>query len=65
LIITSTASGAPGVRGKSLKLYVIVPSRTPFTTESILRPLQSSDGAAIAAAHVSTKSRLRMLPPKL
>src|SRR5262249_42267647 len=53
LIITSTASEAPGVRGRSPKLYVIVPSRTPFTTESIF----ASNGAAASFM----KNRLRMV----
>src|SRR5215831_11344069 len=58
LIITSTASGAPGVRGIWRKLYVIAPSRTPFTTESI-PPANAENGTA--AAPIFKKVRLEYM----
>src|SRR5438132_6369688 len=58
LIITSTASEAPGVRGNWRKLYVMVPKRTPLTTESIFAANAAYKGRPAKA--VLTKSRREM-----
>src|SRR5215475_2368400 len=58
LIITSTASGAPGVLGICRKLYVMAPRRTPPTTESIFA---AKAGNGMAAALIFRKSLLEYM----
>ena len=56
--MTASTLSLPGVRGKSRKLYVIVPSRTPLTTESIPAPSAAHTGVA---ATIFTTSRLETI----